>query len=236
MLHEKQLSSRSRFSGMKWLPLLLLVQQTVPRETSHTRRRVPSRDRRNSKNIPGWMLEISLILKFAQSALKCSQKPLRCLRNVCLVRFLWSTLSRFRFCMPMRESAGRRRTWRQSHRATRPTVFHTKATSSSPRCITSLPTVRRAPSLCGTSSSRLRPWSVAAATSSATKTTSTKRRTLLLLAKVQSWRCRLFFEKTSSHKLNVSRFFRKSICDFPNDFGKWNVAKWVTCRMSPGFL
>lgn len=96
-----------------------------------------------------------------------------------------SLLSVFRFCMPTRGSAGRRRTWRQSLRATRPTVYHTKATSSSQRYITFLPTVRPVPSLCGTSSSRLRPWSVVAATSSATRTTSTKRRMLLLLAKVK---------------------------------------------------
>lgn len=95
----------------------------------------------------------------------------------------------FRFCMPTRGSAGRRRTWRRSLRATRPTVSHTKATSSSPRYITSLPTVRPVPSLCGTSSSHLQPWSVAAATSSATRTTSTKRRTLLLLAKVKCTVC-----------------------------------------------
>ncbi len=94
--------------------------------------------------------------------------------------------SLFRFCMPTRESAERRRTWRRSLRATRPTVSHTKATSSSPRYITSPPTARPAQSLCGTSSSRRRPWSVAAATSSATRTTSTKRRMLLLLAKVES--------------------------------------------------
>lgn len=99
--------------------------------------------------------------------------------------FWHGPLSVFRFCMPTRESAGRRRTWRRSLRATRPTVSHTKATSSSQRYITSPPTVRPAPSLCGTSSSRLRHWSVAAATSSATRTTSTKRRMLLLLAKVK---------------------------------------------------
>ena len=99
------------------------------------------------------------------------------------------SLHLFRFCMPTRESAGRRRTWRRSLRGTRPTVSHTKATSSSPHCITSLPTARPAPSPCGTSSSHLRPWNVAAATSSATRTTSTKRRTLLLLAKVKSCSC-----------------------------------------------
>lgn len=98
-------------------------------------------------------------------------------------------VSVLRFCMPTRGSAGRRQTWRRSLRATRPTVSHTKATSSSPRYITSLPTVRPAPSLCGTSSSRLRRWSVAAATSSATRTTSTKRRMLLLLAKVICRQC-----------------------------------------------
>ena len=91
-----------------------------------------------------------------------------------------------RFCMPTRGSAGRMRKWRRSLRATRPTASHTKVTSSSLRYITSLQTVRPAPSLCGTSSSHLRPWSVAAATSSATRTISTKRRTLLLLAKVNS--------------------------------------------------
>lgn len=69
----------------------------------------------------------------------------------------------FRFCMLMRESAGRRRTWRQFLRATRPTVSHTKAMSSSPRYITSLPIVRLAPNPYGTSSSRQQPWSVAAA-------------------------------------------------------------------------
>lgn len=96
------------------------------------------------------------------------------------------SLSTGRFFMPMRESAGRRRTWSRSFRVTKPTVSHTKAMSSSPRYTTFLPTARPVPSLCGTSSSRRQRWSVAAATSSATRTTSTKRRTLLLLAKVKN--------------------------------------------------
>lgn len=102
-------------------------------------------------------------------------------------------VSVFRFCMPTRGSAGRRQTWRRSLRATRPTVSHTKATSSSPRYITSLPIVRPAPNLCGTSSSHLQPLSVAAATSSATRTTLTKRRMLLLLAKVIYLSCSLVY-------------------------------------------
>lgn len=89
-----------------------------------------------------------------------------------------------RFSMPTRGSAGRRQTWRQSLRVTRPTVSHTKVTNSSPRCIISLQTVRPAPSLCGMFSNHLRLWSAVAATSSATRTISTKRRTSLLLAKV----------------------------------------------------
>lgn len=113
---------------------------------------------------------------------------------LCRVVLTWpSPLYIFRFCMPMRENAGRRPTWRRSHRATRPTVSHTKAMSSSPRYITSLPTARPAPSLCGMSSSRLRRWSAAAATSSATRTTSTKRRMLLLLAKVKNSTVHILF-------------------------------------------
>lgn len=113
---------------------------------------------------------------------------------LCRVVLTWPPpLYIFRFCMPMRENAGRRPTWRRSHRATRPTVSHTKAMSSSPRYITSLPTARPAPSLCGMSSSRLRRWSAAAATSSATRTTSTKRRMLLLLAKVKNSTVHILF-------------------------------------------
>lgn len=194
------------------------MQQIVSRETSHTRRRVPSGDRRDSKDIPGWrllpVLEICFLSIFLMS--KCQVRFLEALlslRNAYFsADFVWWRPSNsfplspsvFRFFMPMRESAGRRRTWRRSLRATRQTVSHTKATSSSPRYITSLPTARRAPSLCGTSSSHPRPWSAAAATSSATRTTLTKRRTLSLLAKVKScpaWCFKLLWwqQKTSYH-------------------------------------
>lgn len=140
--------------------------------------------------------------KYSDSVKRCSASEMFILAQICFD--VAHSLSRFRFCMPTRESAGRRPTWRRSLRVTRPTVSHTKATSSSPHYITSLPTVRPAPSLCGTSSSHLRPWSVAAATSSATRTTSTKRRMLLLLAKVKScpWWSKLLM--TQRVNLNVT--------------------------------
>lgn len=143
-----------------------------------------------------------LMSKYSDSVKRCSASEMFILAQICFDVAL--SLSRFRFCMPTRESAGRRPTWRRSLRVTRPTVSHTKATSSSPHYITSLPTVRPAPSLCGTSSSHLRPWSVAAATSSATRTTSTKRRMLLLLAKVKSspWWSKLLM--TQRVNLNVT--------------------------------
>lgn len=90
----------------------------------------------------------------------------------------------FRYFMLMRVSVGRKRTWRVFLRVTRPTACPTKAMSSSPPSTISPLTVRRAPNPCGTCSSRRQPWSAAAATSSATRTIWTRRRTLSPLAKV----------------------------------------------------
>lgn len=157
--------------------------------------------------------------KYSDSVKLCSASVMFILVQVCFDVAL--ALSRFRFCMPTRESAGRRPTWRRSLRVTRPTVSHTKATSSSPRYITSLPTVRPAPSLCGTSSSRLRPWSVAAATSSATRTTSTKRRMLLLLAKVKScpWCSKLLMTHKKNELVRDFKWLTRSFC---NLFSLWS--------------
>lgn len=85
--------------------------------------------------------------------------------------------SSIRFCTPMkaRVNALRKSCW--NRRLTNVQVTSaTRATSSSPPCITSLPPATLARGLCGTSSSLRQPSSAAAATQSATKTTWTKRK------------------------------------------------------------
>lgn len=74
--------------------------------------------------------------------------------------------------------------WSPSERS--PATSATRVTSSFPHSTTSPPTAKRAPSRCGTCSSHRLLWSADAATSSATRTTWTRRRRSLLPAKVGS--------------------------------------------------
>lgn len=122
------------------------------------------------------------------------------------VRYVLFPLSRF--FMPMKVKAKRSQSfpWSRIPLEKSPIMSATKATSSFPPSTTSLPTVRPAQSHCGTCSSRPLLWSAGAATSSATRTTWTRRRRSSLPVKVGRSCC--FYESCVSILLTIGGFFK----------------------------
>lgn len=88
-----------------------------------------------------------------------------------------------------------------------PATSATKATSSSRQCTTFPLTVKHALSHCGICSSHHLRWSVGGATSNATRTTWTKKRTLLHPAKVSS----PYHQKIDIDQSHWS-YFKRSVC------------------------